>query len=366
MIEQIPLGRVAERIERAADADRGMVLDPGEVGLIAGLPGASERMRQAAGAGRAVRATSEEVAALVSDEVREIAKLMRLEGQHRAAAGKAHADLLLETGGVSTLDVVQSLEGNTWKYAKTMPDIPHWYCMMDSWRGPLGYHVAMGVIRTRGVRKRWGPYYHPYLHANGWKYWVMSTSTVEEYPVPPEGGIINRARADDGETAFDILAGKLPELKEEHDAAAGLELRGTVLDIGVGEGWLTRRVPVHRYLGLEPSGRMLQSAAAQCPLHASRMLLCTLRNFHTALRFDTVAAVGTASYLQPDDWAKAWSLVAPGGALVAVWLRERLPSPAPLSEPHRAVAQMELCELPGGVVTGMARRGTTAHQDPRG
>ena len=336
-----------------------MVLGPEEVGPIAGLPGASERMRQAARAGTTVRATAEEVAALMSEEVREVARLMKLERQHRAAAGKAHADLLLGLDGVSTLDVVQSLEGNVWKYAKTMPDIPHWYCMIENWRGPLGYHVAMGVIRTRGVRKRWGPYFHPYLHANGLKYWVMSETPVEEHPVPPEGGI-NRARDDDEATAFDILAGELPDLKNEHEAAAALGLHGTVLDIGVGEGWLTQRVPAHKYLGLEPSHAMLQSAATQRPLHASRMLLCSLADFHTALQFDTVAAVGTASYLQPDDWAKAWSLVAPGGCLVAVWMRKALPNPAPLCGPYQAVTQMELCELPGGVVRGVARRGTTA------
>ena len=358
MIEQIPVGRVAGRIEQAAHENRGLVLGPEEVGAVAGLPGAAERIREAASRGATVRATAAEVAAVMTEEIEEVARLMREERWHRAATGKAHADRVLEAGGVSTLDVVQGLEGNAWRYAKTMPRIPHWYCTIENWRGPVSYHVAMGVIRTRGVPKRWGPYCHPYLHANGWKYWVMATMwPVDEHPVPPEGGI-NRARDDEEPTAFDALADRLPVLKEEHEAASGLELRGAVLDVGVGEGWLTARVPAHKYLGLEPSYPMMRAAAARCGRHASRMLVCSLADFHTPLRFDTVAAVGTASYLSPDDWAKAWSLVAPGGRLVAVWMKGTLLDAVAQRKPHRAVPQMELCELPSGVVTGVAERGT--------
>ena len=48
--------------------------------------------------------------------------------------------------------------------------------------------------------------------------------------------------------------------------------------------------------------------------------------------------------------------MAPGRRLLAVWLRQRSPSPTPLPEPYQAVTQMEFCELPGGV----PRNATTA------
>ena len=45
MIEQIPVGRVAGRIERAADEGRDTVLTPNETGPVAGLPGAGPTIR---------------------------------------------------------------------------------------------------------------------------------------------------------------------------------------------------------------------------------------------------------------------------------------------------------------------------------
>ena len=214
MIEQIPIGRVAERIEKAADGNRGMILKPEEAGPFAGLPGASQNVVRGARQGLSVRVSAAEVAAVMSPEIRAVAQLMRQEIWHRAATGQANAELV-HLGRVSTLDAVQSLEGAGWKYAKTMPDIPHWYTGLPLWRGPLSYHLVMGVIRTRGIRKRWGPYFHPYLHANGWKYWVMATAYPPEVmPIPPEGGI-NRARDDEEETPFDVIAGRFPPLDAE-------------------------------------------------------------------------------------------------------------------------------------------------------
>ena len=287
--------------------------------------------------------------------MREIAKLMSQEWHNRMATGQSVAMSMLDQA--STLDTVQSLEAGRWTYAKTMPRIPHWYCPWGNWQGPVSYHVAMGVIRTRGVKKRWGPYHHPYLHANGWKYWVMCNDPVEETPVPLYPNLINRARNDEEPSPFDRLsAGGLPELADEHAAAMTLDLHGSVLDIGVGEGWLTRRVPPERYMGIECSYPMMTNAAAACPQHAHRMIACRLADFHKALKFDTVAAFGTASYLSENDWAKAWRLVAPHGRLVATWLKDPLPLCSErVQEPRRAVEQMRLREV-DGVVVGEARR----------
>ena len=64
MIEQIPAGRVAGRIERAADERRGMILKPDETGPVAGLLGAGPRIRRAAAEGKSVRVTAAEVTEL--------------------------------------------------------------------------------------------------------------------------------------------------------------------------------------------------------------------------------------------------------------------------------------------------------------
>lgn len=126
MIEQIPVGRVAGRIEQAAHENRGLVLGPDEVGAVAGLPGAAERIREAASRGATVRATAADVAAVMTEEIEEVARLMREERWHRAATGKAHADRVLEAGGVSTRRSARSTscKSRTWKFVTAM-----------SWRG---------------------------------------------------------------------------------------------------------------------------------------------------------------------------------------------------------------------------------------
>ena len=142
-----------------------------------------------------------------------------------------------------------------------------------------------------------------------------------------------------------------------------LDLRGSVLDIGVGDGWLTRRVKPELYMGLEPSFPMMKTAAAACPSHAHRMLLCGVRDFYTPLKFDTVCVIGTASYLSEDDWSKSWSLVAPGGQLLAVWLRRPLYGClGQFYDPRKALSQMELHENADGVTVGVAIRGSTSDE----
>ena len=81
-----------------------------------------------------------------------------------------------------------------WRYARTMPEIPHQYTVRDL-DSPDGRRTtAMGsdefewfvrLIRAEGVMKTWGRRTHPYLRVGGWEYWTMG------YPVE-ETTIVNR------------------------------------------------------------------------------------------------------------------------------------------------------------------------------
>ena len=87
-----------------------------------------------------------------------------------------------------------------WRYAKTMPEIPHQYTVRDL-RSPDGRRTtAMGsdefewfvrLIRAEGVMKTWGRRTHPYLQVGGWEYWTMGdpveeTTIINRQPVTPE------------------------------------------------------------------------------------------------------------------------------------------------------------------------------------
>ena len=93
----------------------------------------------------------------------------------------------------------QFVASSGWRYAKTMPECPHEYTVLD--RSPGGAKTtAMGeiefewfvrLIRDKGVLAEWGGQIKPYLRVGGWKYWTMGapvdeTTIINREPVTPE------------------------------------------------------------------------------------------------------------------------------------------------------------------------------------
>ena len=84
-------------------------------------------------------------------------------------------------------DITQILESKSYRFAKTMPEIPHFYTLKREWDNPKEFEKAVIYIRENGQKELWqdGQHY-TYLYVNGWKYWTM------EFPVS-ETILINRA-----------------------------------------------------------------------------------------------------------------------------------------------------------------------------
>ena len=62
-----------------------------------------------------------------------------------------------------------------WRYAKTMPQWPHWYIVRDNWRGSVPFTNVVQFIRDTGTdgwfqRKT----KRKYLRWGGMRYWTMS------------------------------------------------------------------------------------------------------------------------------------------------------------------------------------------------
>ena len=78
------------------------------------------------------------------------------------------------------------IEGSRWIFAKTMPECPHEYTLRRETADVQTYDAVVRHILIAGMVGEYHGYYRPYLHFDGWKYWVMTQS-------PRSASLINRA-----------------------------------------------------------------------------------------------------------------------------------------------------------------------------
>jgi hypothetical protein len=82
----------------------------------------------------------------------------------------------------------------TFKFAKTMPDIPHVY-VVRSPENEADYVALFHIIQEKGVDERFGKRRYRYWRpGDGFKYWTMTTDVKRSH-------VINRAKADDDHEA---------------------------------------------------------------------------------------------------------------------------------------------------------------------
>lgn len=95
--------------------------------------------------------------------------------------------VLSDKGG----EVKANLVSHKWKFAKTMPQIPHWYTLVKDWKDKNKFVDSVIYINEYGIKEEWNGKYYTYLYHEDYKYWTM-----EPPDVPPHKHIlINRAKA---------------------------------------------------------------------------------------------------------------------------------------------------------------------------
>lgn len=71
------------------------------------------------------------------------------------------------------------IDTHEWHFAKTMPQIPHWYCLLKDKGDVEEFRWFAAYIREHSVPGTfYGKTYH-YFYLDGYKYWWMDP-TVEE------------------------------------------------------------------------------------------------------------------------------------------------------------------------------------------
>lgn len=84
--------------------------------------------------------------------------------------------------------VVAALEAKDWRFAKSMPTVPHWYTLRKDWVDAIEFETLVQFMRDHGTPMRWGRMKpKPYFDANGWRYWTMGSPLHETI-------LINRER----------------------------------------------------------------------------------------------------------------------------------------------------------------------------
>lgn len=90
-------------------------------------------------------------------------------------------------------DIRGFIANHEWTFAKTMPQIPHWYTLRRKAMRDEDFAAFVQEIRFRGIPRQFGGQTYTYLDIDDWTYWTMGAPVEETI-------LINRARLPGNET----------------------------------------------------------------------------------------------------------------------------------------------------------------------
>lgn len=82
-----------------------------------------------------------------------------------------------------------NLRGATYKFAKTMQHIPHFYTVGKTWDSFDEFIWTAFAIQDHGIKQLFFKDKRNYFYLDGWRYWIMDKD-------PKDAAIINRERSD--------------------------------------------------------------------------------------------------------------------------------------------------------------------------
>lgn len=75
-------------------------------------------------------------------------------------------------------DAQAFVDSQQWRFAKTMPTIPHWYIVLNQCNDKENFALFAKNIFEKGVNRRWHSIVRKYLDIDKYRYWSMD-STAE-------------------------------------------------------------------------------------------------------------------------------------------------------------------------------------------
>lgn len=214
-------------------------------------------------------------------------------------------------------ELTSILERHPYRFAKSMPYMPHWYTLRKEWDSDL---FSKTVIQQRelGYDKVWGGRSYRYFNANGYQYWTMGASVETTI-------LINRAKIkystlyDDIATSYDSWY-ETPECyKENLTIFQSLELENSskILDVGCGTGLLLDHIALLpliekmdiQYNGIDPSQEMLGVLSNKHPHYSENTMCSKFEDFYSSKDFTHIVSLfGSPSYIKKESLNKLYDL----------------------------------------------------------
>lgn len=210
-------------------------------------------------------------------------------------------------------DVAKLLLEAEYKFAKSMPTMPHWYTLAETWDSREDFEKVVQYIRDSGYTKRFGRKIFTYIDVNGHQYWSYGD------PVP-DTILINKAEVRRFST-YDKIADGYDELftdpvfkQEDQDLIEKLQITGRVLDVGCGTGLLLDYLKPVDYVGIDPSSQMLEHLKEKHPDYSDKVICTPAENFYDIGKFDTIVSLyGSPNYIPPEHIDRLVGMLAPNG-----------------------------------------------------
>lgn len=221
--------------------------------------------------------------------------------------------------------IYRNILSNQWRFAKTMPNEPHWYTLRKDWDDEeFVYFVE--YIRRHGYASVYNGRKYIKLNINGYMYWTMGAA-INKPDGSPYTILINRAlinyetNYDKISENYDTLFNDEESVKEDKELLALLDIKGSVLDVGCGTGLLLDYMKVEKYIGTDVSNGMLNVFRDKHP--EVELYNTTVKDFFTYEKFDTILGLyGVGSYMTNAEFKKLEKLLSAGGKIYIMSFKE--------------------------------------------